>query len=188
MDEHRRAQRAVGAGGRLVRPARRAQGREPVSVTLVRRWRGLLPPGPGPSRGEWQEYPFYTYEVAGAQEAAARDEGARDLGAVLVQGRRDVHPRHLRIAFALVVVAWTISSPRRCTRSTGTTASSRATPTPHSAPGASSSSTRARPPSRSSTCCSSWARCVSRSASRRASRPWSSSSAWSRSPAGTRGC
>jgi hypothetical protein len=45
--------------------ARRAavQGRQPVSVTLARRWRELLPPGPGPSRGEWQEYSFYTYDV-----------------------------------------------------------------------------------------------------------------------------
>ncbi len=50
----------------------RAQGREPVSVTLVRRWRDLLPPGPGPSRGEWHEYPFYTYEVTGTGEAGAR--------------------------------------------------------------------------------------------------------------------
>ncbi len=50
----------------------RAQGRDPVSVTLVRRWRDLLPPGPGPSRGEWQEYVFYTYQVPGAGEAAAR--------------------------------------------------------------------------------------------------------------------
>jgi hypothetical protein len=59
------------AAGWFARRAR-AQGREPVTVTLVRRWRDLLPPGPGPSRGEWQEYPFYTYEVSGAQEAAAR--------------------------------------------------------------------------------------------------------------------
>ena len=48
----------------------RAQGREPVSVTLVRRWRELLPPGPGPSRGEWR-YAFYTYDVSGAREAEA---------------------------------------------------------------------------------------------------------------------
>ncbi len=50
----------------------RAQGRNPVNVTLVRRWRDLLPPGPGPSRGEWQEYDFYTYAVPGAREAESR--------------------------------------------------------------------------------------------------------------------
>ncbi len=48
----------------------RAQGRNPVSVTLVRRWRALLPPGPGPSTGEAQEYAFYTYQVPA--EARAR--------------------------------------------------------------------------------------------------------------------
>lgn len=47
-----------------------AQGREPVSVTLVRRWRDTLPPGPGPSLGEWLEYPFFTYEVQRAVEAS----------------------------------------------------------------------------------------------------------------------
>ena len=46
----------------------RAQGRDPVNVTLVRRWRELLPPGPGPSRGDWHEYAFYTYDVARAEE------------------------------------------------------------------------------------------------------------------------
>jgi hypothetical protein len=41
----------------------RAEGKEPVRVTLVRRWYTSLPPGDGPSRGPWQEYPFYTYDV-----------------------------------------------------------------------------------------------------------------------------
>ena len=50
----------------------RATGSEPVEVTLVRRWRELLPPGPGPSMGDWQEYEFYTYDVR-----AARGEGAQ---------------------------------------------------------------------------------------------------------------
>lgn len=50
----------------------RTQGRSPVSVTLVRRWRDLLPPGTGPSAGEWQEYAYYTYEVPGAVEAESR--------------------------------------------------------------------------------------------------------------------
>jgi hypothetical protein len=50
----------------------RAQGRNPVSVTLIRQWRDLLPPGPGPSRGPWQEYAYYTYDVPGAQETEPR--------------------------------------------------------------------------------------------------------------------
>jgi hypothetical protein len=41
----------------------RAEGKVPVRVTLVRRWYPLLPPGEGPSRGPWQEFPFYTYDV-----------------------------------------------------------------------------------------------------------------------------
>ena len=54
--------------------ARRAgsQGREPVQVTLVRRWRESLPPGPGPSKGEWHEYAYYTYNVPGAGQAVGR--------------------------------------------------------------------------------------------------------------------
>jgi hypothetical protein len=66
MDEH--SQLWQPAAEWFARRAR-AQGREPVSVTLVRRWRGLLPPGPGPSRGEWQEYAFYTFHLSGAGEA-----------------------------------------------------------------------------------------------------------------------
>ena len=38
-------------------------GRQPVEVVLVRRWYDLLPPGTGPSRGPWQEHPFYTLTV-----------------------------------------------------------------------------------------------------------------------------
>ena len=48
----------------------RAEGREPTSVTLVRRWRVSLPPGPGPSRGEWQEYAYYTYRVPAGDQAS----------------------------------------------------------------------------------------------------------------------
>jgi hypothetical protein len=33
----------------------RAQGRDPVRVTLIRRWADTLPPGPGPERGPWQQ-------------------------------------------------------------------------------------------------------------------------------------
>ena len=41
----------------------REEGKEPVEVTLVRRWYVSYPPGPGPSRGPWNEFAFYTYEV-----------------------------------------------------------------------------------------------------------------------------
>ena len=34
-----------------------------IIVVLVRRWYDLLPPGPGPSRGPWQEHAFYTLKV-----------------------------------------------------------------------------------------------------------------------------
>jgi hypothetical protein len=40
-----------------------ASGRQPIEVVLVRRWYDLLPPGPGPSRGPWQEHAFYTLKV-----------------------------------------------------------------------------------------------------------------------------
>jgi hypothetical protein len=49
----------------------RAQGREPESVTLVRRWRDSLPPGPGPSRGEWLEYAYYAYDVPAVDQGSA---------------------------------------------------------------------------------------------------------------------
>ncbi|MBW3651772.1 MAG: hypothetical protein KY458_14500 [Actinobacteria bacterium] len=39
-------------------------GRRPVTVTLVRRGRELLPPGSG-TEAEWQEHPFFTYRVPG---------------------------------------------------------------------------------------------------------------------------
>ncbi|MBV9314117.1 MAG: hypothetical protein JO100_10350 [Pseudonocardia sp.] len=45
----------------------RAAGRKPVRVSLVRRWAGTLPPGPGPERGPWQEYTFYVLPVDGAR-------------------------------------------------------------------------------------------------------------------------
>ena len=37
--------------------------RRPVQVTLVRRWYQIFPPGPGPSRGPWQEAEYYTLEI-----------------------------------------------------------------------------------------------------------------------------
>ena len=43
--------------------------RRPVEVKLVRRWYELLPPGPGPSRGEWKEAEYYTLEVTPPEEA-----------------------------------------------------------------------------------------------------------------------
>jgi len=44
-------------------------GRRPTQVTLVRRWYGLLPPGPGPSRGPWHEFAFYNLRLTtGAEE------------------------------------------------------------------------------------------------------------------------
>jgi hypothetical protein len=50
----------------------RVEGGLPVRVTLVRRWRATLPPGPGPSRGGWQEYAYYTYDVRGRIGAVTR--------------------------------------------------------------------------------------------------------------------
>jgi hypothetical protein len=46
------------------------EGRHPVRVTLVRRWRVTLPPGEGPSQGPWQESAFYTYDVPQSGQAA----------------------------------------------------------------------------------------------------------------------
>lgn len=40
-------------------------GRRPVTVTLVRRGRDLLPPGSGAPEPDWQEFPFFTYRVPG---------------------------------------------------------------------------------------------------------------------------
>jgi hypothetical protein len=47
------------------------EGRQPTEVFLVRRWYDILPPGPGPSRGPWQERAFYTLTVTPPSEAAA---------------------------------------------------------------------------------------------------------------------
>ena len=44
------------------------EGRQPVRVTLVRRWRASLPPGDGPSHGPWQEDAFYAYELTPSGE------------------------------------------------------------------------------------------------------------------------
>lgn len=41
----------------------RAKGKNPVRVTLIRRWAETLPPGPGPERGPWHEYTMYTVAV-----------------------------------------------------------------------------------------------------------------------------
>ena len=43
-------------------------GGAPVRVTLVRRWRALLPPGPGPAQSEWQEFEYYTLDLEGETE------------------------------------------------------------------------------------------------------------------------
>ena len=45
-----------------------AEGKQPTQVVLVRRWFDLLPPGPGPSRGPWQEAPFYTLRLTPVTE------------------------------------------------------------------------------------------------------------------------
>jgi hypothetical protein len=37
----------------------RSDGRDPVRVTLLRRWADSMPPGPGPERGPWHEFPMY---------------------------------------------------------------------------------------------------------------------------------
>jgi hypothetical protein len=41
----------------------RAAGRNPVRVSLVRRWAETLPPGPGPESGPWQEFTFFVFPV-----------------------------------------------------------------------------------------------------------------------------
>lgn len=38
----------------------RAEGRDPVQVTLIRRWAETLPPGPGPEHLPWHEYAMFT--------------------------------------------------------------------------------------------------------------------------------
>lgn len=43
--------------------------RKPVRVTLVRRWYELFPPGPGPSRGPWQEAEYYTLDITPSEDA-----------------------------------------------------------------------------------------------------------------------
>jgi hypothetical protein len=43
--------------------------RKPVRVTLVRRWYELFPPGPGPSRGPWQEAEYYTLDITPSADA-----------------------------------------------------------------------------------------------------------------------
>jgi hypothetical protein len=41
----------------------RAEGRHPIRVTLIRRWSDTMPPGPGPERGPWREYPIYVRDL-----------------------------------------------------------------------------------------------------------------------------
>ena len=41
-------------------------GREPVRVSLIRRWSASNPPGPGPDRAPWQEYTMYSTTVGQA--------------------------------------------------------------------------------------------------------------------------
>ena len=97
VDEHRRAQRALAPAADWFARRARAQGRDPVTVTLVRRWRDLLPPGPRP---EQRRMAGVRRTTRTRSRAPARrkpgDEGARDLGAVLVQRRGDVHARPLQ--------------------------------------------------------------------------------------------
>jgi hypothetical protein len=45
-------------------------GRKPTRVVLVRRWYDLRPPGPGPSRGPWHEFAFYTLTITGSDQAS----------------------------------------------------------------------------------------------------------------------
>ena len=45
----------------------RKSGKQPVQVSLVRRWAETRPPGPGPAHGPWQEYTFYVLNVTGTQ-------------------------------------------------------------------------------------------------------------------------
>ena len=44
------------------------EGGTPVRVTLVRRWRQLLPPGPGPAESDWREFSYYTLDLGGQTE------------------------------------------------------------------------------------------------------------------------
>jgi hypothetical protein len=44
-----------------------SDGKKPTQVVLVRRWYDLLPPGPGPSRGSWHEFRFYTLTLTGSE-------------------------------------------------------------------------------------------------------------------------
>jgi hypothetical protein len=41
----------------------RENGRQPVQVSLVRRWADTNPPGPGPERVPWREFTFYVLTV-----------------------------------------------------------------------------------------------------------------------------
>lgn len=45
----------------------RADGRDPVRVTLIRRWAQTLPPGRGPERGPWQEVVMGVFPVGAAR-------------------------------------------------------------------------------------------------------------------------
>jgi hypothetical protein len=45
----------------------RAEGHDPVRVSLVRRWADTLPPGPGADRGPWREFTFYVLPLKGTR-------------------------------------------------------------------------------------------------------------------------
>jgi hypothetical protein len=45
----------------------RAEGRDPVRITLIRRWSPTLPPGPGPERGPWQQAVMGVFPVGAPQ-------------------------------------------------------------------------------------------------------------------------
>ena len=157
------------------------------SATLVRRWQELLPPGPGPSRGEWRSTPS-TPTTSQAQGGRNSVTGGRDLGAVLVQRGRDVHPRALQDRLRGRGLAWTISLAPALYSFFGDDGILPGHPEVDAGAWGLLQLDSGPPPSRPSTCFCWSARYASCSASRHASRRSSSSSAWSRSRAGIPGC
>ena len=104
MDEHSQLwQPAAAWFARRPRSGSRARQRDARSPLA-----GTAPPGPGRA-GASGEYAFYTYDVPAAGRPNPRDAGGRDLGAVLVQRGRDVHPRALQDRLRGRGLAWTIS-------------------------------------------------------------------------------
>ena len=144
----------------LVRPSRPRPGARARRVTLVRRWRELLPPGPGRAGANGRSTPSTPTRLPARRRRRRRDEGGRDLGAVLVQGRRDVHPRALQDRPRARRGRLDDLSRPALYSFYGDDGILPGHPDGPPAPGASSSSTRAPPPSRSSTCFCWWARSV----------------------------